>query len=241
MIEARKDLSMIPRGSVVELSASSDPLQPLEDRFKLTYRLAQEILARDLRILFTTKAPNKLLEYRDLLEKYRGRITVAATITTLRDDLAKIIEPSAPPPSIRLRAVEELSRIGVPVAVRLDPIIPYVNDDPGEIRELIREVARRGVRQVTTSTYKAKPDNFKRVSGAFPDLGEKLYELYFVEGEYIHGYRYLPRKMRLDIMKMVREYVLEEGLEFATCREGFPELHSRGTICDGSGFIRGGD
>ncbi|MGC9149377.1 MAG: SPL family radical SAM protein [Sulfolobales archaeon] len=241
LVEARKDLLRIPRGSVIELSASSDPLQPLEDKYGLTYKIAQEILSRGFKILFTTKAPNKLLKYRDLLEKYRGRIAVAATITTLRSDLASILEPNAPLPHERLWGIEELAKLGIPVTVRVDPVIPLINDDPDELKRLIKEVARRGVRQITTSTYKVKPDNFKRIVSAFPNLRERLYELYYVEGEFMYGYRYLPKKLRLDLMKMIREYTLDEGLEFATCREGFVELHTKGTICDGSGYIRGGD
>ena len=238
IILARKDLAEIPKGTVIEMSASSDPFQPLEDKYGLTYRLSREILERGFKILFTTKAPNKLLRYNDLLERYRDKIAVAATITTLDEELASRLEPKAPPPSIRISAVEKLSRIGIPVTVRIDPVIPGVNDDPEKLRKLIKILAEKRVKQITTSTYKAKPDNFKRLVEAFPQLRDRLYELYYVEGEYLYGYRYLSSKLRHDLMKIVRDYAVEEGLEFATCREGFPQLHTPGTVCDGSGPLR---
>lgn len=238
LLDARRDLQKIPVGSVIEMSASSDPLQPLEERYRLTHRLSQEILSRGHKILYTTKAPGRLLDYRDLLERFRDRIAVAVTITTLREDIARRLEPGAPPPRERVRAVERLSEIGIPVTVRIDPIVPYINDDPDELRELVDTVAGAGALQVTTSVYKARPDSIERISREFSELGDRLYRAYYREGEFFRGYRYLSREKRLQILKLVRRYVVERGLEFATCREGFPELHTVGTVCDGSGFIR---
>ncbi|MEZ0289557.1 MAG: radical SAM protein [Sulfolobales archaeon] len=235
---ARRDLMSIPKGSVIELSASSDPFQPLEQDYKLTYRLSEEILSRGYKILYTTKAPNILIQYKDLLRKYKDRIAVAVTITTIDDKLASVIEPNAPPPSARLEAIRELTRIGVPVTVRLDPIIPYINDDEKNLENVVKSSFEAGALQITSSTYKAKPDNFKRVVSAFPQLRERLKELYYVEGEYVRGYRYLPKKIRLEILTKVREYAVELGLKFATCREGLAYLHTKATVCDGSGFIR---
>ncbi|MCI4457321.1 MAG: DUF1848 family protein [Desulfurococcaceae archaeon] len=238
LINVRKDLQNLPKGSVVELSASSDPFQPLEEKYGLTYKVSREILLKGHKILYTTKAPNILLKYKDLLEEFKGKIAVAVTITTFRDDLAKKLEPNAPPPSVRIDAVRKLSEMKIPVAVRIDPVIPYINDDPKDLEELIKIIADAGALQITSSTYKAKPDNFRRLTEVFKDLRDKLYQLYYVEGEYIRGYRYLPKKIRYELMTLIKKYAVENNLKFATCREGFAELNTPDTICDGSGFIR---
>ena len=83
--------------------------------------------------------------------------TVALTITTDDDMIARIIEPNAPIPSQRIRAAQDLLKAGVPVSVRIDPIIPHVNDQP---QKLIKTLADIGVKHITCSTYKAKPDNW---------------------------------------------------------------------------------
>ena len=49
--------------------------------------------------------------------------------------------------------------------------------------------------------------------------------------------KYLGREKRLGILEEVRSIALSYGLEFATCREGFPELNT--TICDGTAYCRG--
>lgn len=226
------------KGVVVELSASSDPFQHLELKHKLTYELTRMLLESDFKVLFTTKAPHVLLGYRDLLERYRDSIAVAVTITTIDERLAARLEPGAPPPRVRLRAIEELSKLGVKVTLRLDPVIPMLNDSYEAIRSLVWEARRRGVIQVTTSTYKAKPDNFARMTRAFPEIAGELRRLYYEEGERVGSYRYLDRKMRLELLKRVKEAASEAGLIFATCREGLEYMNDKGAVCDGSGPLR---
>jgi len=97
--------------------------------------------------------------------------TVALTITTEDDTLAKIIEPYAPPPFQRLRAAQDLIKAGIPVSVRIDPIIFSVNDLP---LKLISELASIGVKHITASTYKAKADNWLRLSEAMPYVAANL-------------------------------------------------------------------
>jgi DNA repair photolyase len=156
---------------------------------------------------------------------------VSVTILTLDDDLSGRLEPCAPVSSRRLAAVEKLVEAGVPTTVRIDPVIPYVNDDVGG---LVDAVAGLGALHVTSSTYKVKPDNWKRFSAVFPDVTKKLKPLYS-SGERVRGSAYLPRDMRLDLMKKVKEAVEAHGLKFGCCREGF-SLNSG--VCDGSWAIK---
>ena len=106
----------------------------------------------------------------------------------------RYLEPNAPSPSKRLSAAQDLIKQGIPVSVRIDPIIPFVNDQP---QKLITTLASMGVKHITTSTYKVKPDNWNRLSMAMPLIAEKLKPLYFKEGERVGGNILLPRDMRL--------------------------------------------
>ncbi|MEM4512142.1 MAG: radical SAM protein [Acidilobaceae archaeon] len=230
-----RDSRRVPRGSLVELSASSDPLQPLELEHRATARVLGLLLSRGFRVLVTTKAPHVLLDYAEVLEKHKGRVAVAVTVTTLDERLAAILEPGAPPPQLRLRAVARLASAGIPVTIRLDPIIPLVNDSSENIEAVVREAARAGALQITASTYKAKPDNFERLARALPSIEGELRRLYRLEGERVRGYRYLKRSLRQEILEKAREATEKHALEFATCREGI--LVTK-TVCDGSGYIR---
>lgn len=166
----------------------------------------------------------------DLLLKIPS--TVALTITTDDDNLAKLIEPFAPSPSQRIRAAQDLINIGVPVSVRIDPIIPSVNDQP---QKLIATLADIGVKHLTCSTYKAKADNWMRLAQTMPGVSEKLKPLYFQQGEKVGGSTLLPKELRYKILKDIRDLAETKGMKFGVCREGLAKLNT--ASCDGSWLI----
>ena len=125
----------------------------------LTRRCLEILAESNCRIQIITKS-NLVARDDDLLKRIPS--TVAFTITTDDDQLAKILEPNAPSPSQRLSAARRPHQSqGIPVSVRIDPIIPHVNDQP---QKLIKTLASMGVKHITTSTYKVKPDNWNRLS-----------------------------------------------------------------------------
>jgi DNA repair photolyase len=163
----------------------------------------------------------------DLLSRVPA--TVALTITTDNEFLSGIIEPHAPLPSQRIRAAQDLIKAGVPVSVRIDPIIPRVND---QTPKLIKTLADIGVKHVTCSTYKAKSDNWKRLIQALPKVMEQLKPLYFQRGEKVGGSALLPADYRFKLLKVARDAALAQGLKFGVCREGLNGLST--APCDGS-------
>ncbi|HLN88798.1 MAG TPA: radical SAM protein [Candidatus Binatia bacterium] len=213
-------------GEIISISNSSDPYPQAEASEGLTRRCLEILAESKCRIQIITKS-NLVVRDSDMLSRVPS--TVALTITTDDDCLAQLIEPYAPSPSQRLRAAQDLVKAGVPVSVRIDPIIPSVNDRP---QKLIAEIADIGVKHITCSTYKAKPDNWNRLTKAIPQLAEKLKPLYFVQGEKIGGGALLPREFRFRILKRMRDLAEVNGLKFGVCREGFPQLNTE--ACDGS-------
>jgi DNA repair photolyase len=166
----------------------------------------------------------------DLLKKTRS--IVSLTITTDSDEIAKTIEPHAPSPSARLKAVETLIANDIPTSVRIDPIIPFLNDKP---EQLIKTLAQIGIKHITSSTYKAKPDNWQRLSTAMPAIAEKLKPLYFEKGEKTGRTIYLPKNLRFTLMKNMRDITEKYGMKFGTCREGLSYLNT--ATCDGSWLL----
>jgi DNA repair photolyase len=217
------------KGELVSVSNSSDPYPRIEAQQGWTRKCLEVLVASECRIQIITKS-NIVVRDDDLLAKAPS--TVALTITTDDDNLARVLEPNAPSPSQRIRAAQDLMGKGIPVSVRVDPIIPFVNDDPSK---LIAQLAALGVKHITTSTYKPKPDNWRRLSQTLPKVAEKLKPLYFQQGERVGGNTLLPKDLRLKILGKVRDAVLANGMKFGVCREGFPQLNS--AACDGSWLI----
>ena len=216
-------------GEIVSIANSSDPYPRLEANLGWTRQCLEILADSNCRIHIITKS-NIVTRDDDLLTRVPS--TVALTITTEDDNLAKILEPHAPSPTERLRSLQDLIGKEIPVSVRIDPIIPLVNEEPGK---LITTLASMGVRHITSSTYKPKPDNWRRLSEALPKIAEKLKPLYFQEGERVGGNTLLPKELRFKLLSHVRGLVLRKGMKFGVCREGLPELNT--AVCDGSWLI----
>jgi len=231
----RKELDKANRNMIVEMSTSSDPYPPIEDKLRLTRQTLKELFRRRFRVLITTKSS---LVTRDVDLLSANKSAVMITITTLDERLSKVIEPGAPPPSERLLALKELTKKGVPVGARVDPVIPFVNDDPAELSQLVEKLQEVGVKYVVTSTYKAKPDSYRRIVSALPELEDKLRNIYFKGKTYVSGYYYLSLDMRMNLLRPVVNSARKLGLSYATCREGLvtKEFFSARS-CDGSHLL----
>lgn len=213
-------------GETISISNSSDPYPRAEANEGLTRHCLEILVENNCKVQIITKS-NLVTRDDDLLSKVPS--TVALTITTDDDKLAKILEPFAPSPSQRIRAAQDLIKAGIPVSVRIDPILPLVNDQQ---QKLIKTLANIGVKHITCSTYKAKADNWMRLTVAMPQIAEKLKPLYFVQGEKIGGSAFLPKELRYKILKDIRDLAEANGMKFGVCREGLPKLNT--AACDGS-------
>ncbi|MEM3566431.1 MAG: radical SAM protein [Candidatus Bathyarchaeia archaeon] len=218
------------KGELISIANSSDPYPTVEAEKGLTRRCLEILTRQNCKIQIVTKS-NIVLRDIDLLRRVPSM--VAVTITTDDVEVAKILEPNAPPPTERLKTVERLVEKGVPVTVRIDPIIPYVNENP---ESLFKAIAQIGVRHITASTYKVKADNWQRLSLAMPKTAEKLKPLYFEKGEKLGRYTYLPKTLRLKLMGVLAGQAKKYGVKFATCREGLKGLST--ATCDGTWLIK---
>ncbi len=218
------------RGELISISNSSDPYPHMEKTLGLTRACLHVLIKNDCKLQIITKSTLVTRDI-DLLKKTPSMVSI--TITTENDKTAKTLEPFAPPPSKRLKALKKLVQNGIPVSARIDPVIPYLNDNPAK---LVKKLISIGVPHITCSTYKVKPDNWKRFRQALPTLAKSLQPLYFEKGERIGRSFYLPKEMREKIIKKIKELVESEGAKFSSCREGFPQLNS--ATCDGSWLIQ---
>ena len=214
------------KGEIVSIANSSDPYPRMEATAGLTRNCLTILSKYNCRIQITTKSN---IATRDADVFTRIPCTVALTITTDDNSMAKLIEPNAPLSSERLKALEMLAEKGIPLIARLDPVIPFVNDHP---ERLIADLASAGVKHLTTSTYKVKSDNWNRLAKVMPKIAEKLKPLYFEQGERAGGYMLLHCGLRFKLLKHIRGLAIENGMKFGVCRENLGELNT--AVCDGS-------
>ena len=133
-------------GHQIVIGTATDPYQPAERRFRIT-RGILEVLAQhlDLRVVIITKSPLVTRDI-DLLARVarHSSVQVHVSLITVDRDLARRLEPRAPTPEARLRAVRRLHAAGVPVRVNAMPVLPGITDAPHQLDALVRRVAEAG-------------------------------------------------------------------------------------------------
>jgi DNA repair photolyase len=87
----------------------------------------------------------------------KNKIRVHLTITTLDEALARLIEPRAPRPALRLNAVRKLTEAGVPVSVLAHPVMPLINDSEESLDRVCAAAARNGASSFSAAPLFLKP------------------------------------------------------------------------------------
>lgn len=129
----------------INLGANTDPYQPIERQQQLTRRCLEVLLRYRHPVTIVTKGA-LILRDLDLLSELAERrlLRVYISLTTLDDELKRILEPRAAAPSARLRTIRVLRGAGVPVGVLCSPMIPQINDC--ELESLLESAKSAGAR-----------------------------------------------------------------------------------------------
>ena len=129
----------------IHIGSNTDGYQPVERTRRITRSVLEVLHETSHPVAIVTKSA--LVERDlDLLEPMarEGLVAVSISVTTLRADLARRLEPRASAPARRLQAIERLARSGVPVGVNVAPVIPFLTDP--EMEPILEEAAARGAR-----------------------------------------------------------------------------------------------
>jgi DNA repair photolyase len=127
----------------IALGVNTDAYQPCERELRLTRRV--------LEVLQECEHPVGLITKSALIERdidilaamaARQQAAVAITVTTLDPAIARTLEPRAAAPARRLRTIRTLAEAGIPVAVSISPIIPFITEP--EIERLLEAVHAAG-------------------------------------------------------------------------------------------------
>ena len=226
-----RDVGIIDKRVPILLSASSDPYTSMERTLGITREVLRILAQAGTRFMIQTKS-DLVLRDADVISS--AGAVVGMTVTTL-DTVAEKLEPNAPDPKLRLKALNKLNEMDIPTVVRIDPILPGISDR--ELPRLVEEIASNRVDHVVASTFKARPDNLKRISRVMPEATVQLELLYRKEGTRVSNCLYLDEEIRRTTLTDLRALVLEQGMTFATCREGFDELRTSKS-CDGTHLIK---
>ena len=198
------------RGEHIAMGTNVDCYQRAEGR----YRLMPGIIAalRDAANPFSilTKGTLILRDLPLLLEAAeRTRVSAAMSVGSVDRDLARLVEPGAPPPRSRLEAVAALNEAGIGCAVLMGPVIPYLSDSPAQLEAAVRQIAEAGATSVSAITLHLRPGArewfMTWLREHHPGLVAPYARLY-------RGGAYAPAEYQNAIARRVRDLAVRYGI-----------------------------
>lgn len=155
----RQELSSVKPGEEIAIGTATDPYQPIERLLEVTRAILEELSRHaGLELGIVTKS-NLVLRDIDLLRRIaeNNQIFVNVTITTLDVDLARILEPRAPRPDLRMETVRKMNLEGVNTGVICAPVVPGITDSPRDLEALVRATAEAGGKYIYANPLFLKP------------------------------------------------------------------------------------
>jgi DNA repair photolyase len=196
----------------IAIGTATDPYQPAEREHGVTRACLQELSKREgLSISVITKS-NQIVRDIDVFKKIaeRSELSLNITVTTLRARLARLLEPRAPRPDLRIAAVKQLQEAGLRVGVSASPLIPGITDREGELEAVAEAAHKAGAQWFFSGVLFLMPSSAKQflpfIREKFPRLTKQYEEWYTKEA-------YAPEKYRKQIAERVARLKQMYGFE----------------------------
>ena len=181
-------------GDSIVIGTATDPYQPAERRFRLT-RGVLEVLAEHpgLSIVIITKSPLVTRDI-DLLRRIarHSKLEVHVSLISVDRDLARRLEPRAPTPEARLRALGRLRAADIKASVNVMPVLPGITDAPEQLEAVVRAVAAQGAVTVHACALRLRTSARQRylpfIEQQFPHLAKRYRATYAFDHKVSEGY-----------------------------------------------------
>jgi DNA repair photolyase len=155
----KQELQRLKPGTEIAIGTATDPYQPLERKlgitrsllevfaqtggFKLSIITKSALITRDLDVLKNVARANQL--------------SVSITVTTTDRRLARLLEPRAPRPDLRIKALAELRSAGIRAGVNCAPLLPGITDLRSSIDAVASAAAAAGACYMFAGALFLKP------------------------------------------------------------------------------------
>lgn len=164
----------------ITLGANTDPYQPVEKKLGITREVLKVLQKYRHPVHIITKSHLIVKDLDILQEMARDRLcSVMISVTTLDDDLKRIMEPRTSSPAVRLKTIAKLRETGIPVGVLVAPVIPMINDS--EIEAILTAIKKSGA---ITAGYvflrlplEVKPLFYDWLEEHFPERAKRVISL----------------------------------------------------------------
>jgi DNA repair photolyase len=202
-----EELNAVRKGESLALGTATDPYQPAERRDFLTRNVLTVLAKTSGRRVYLTTKSDLVTRDVDLWSAVAERncVVITMSVTTADARLARLIEPYAPRPDLRLGAVKILADAGLRVCVIASPVLPLITDGEENLN-LIAELAKAaGARSFGANVLFLKPCSqrvfFPFLDEQFPHLAARYRSNYgrdaFLRGSYPDRIRSIVQAIRI--------------------------------------------
>lgn len=196
-------------GEHIAIGTATDPYQPAEQEYQATQSILKEMAAYDgLSLSITTKS-DRIVRDIELLKRIAGRssLSVNLSVTTANARLARLLEPRAPRPDLRLAAVRRLRDAGIDAGVLAMPIVPGITDDEEDLDALACASREASAMWFAGRVLFLMPSALKQfipfIEAKFPKLARRYKETYVANGNAPEAYR---REISSRVERLRKKY-----------------------------------
>ena len=173
----------------IAMGTNTDPYQWVEGRYRLMRGIWEVLRDAANPCSILTKSP-LLLRDVELMREVAARTEISAclSVPTLDEKAWRASEPHTPHPRARLEAVGELNRAGIPTGILIAPLMPGINDAPGQVERIIELATEAGAVSIGGQTLflrgSVREVFFDWLRAQRPDLVPR-YERLYASGAYV--------------------------------------------------------
>ncbi len=214
----------------VVLSSATDPYLQFEKEEKLTRQILQLLLKYKFPVHVITKSDLVERDFdllhqieedailpSDLQGKLNHKVFITFSFSTTDDAIAKIFEPGATAPSLRLQTLSKAANENFLTGVSMMPLLPYITDEGTHLEEMFASIKNAGARYAMPASLtlfgKGVADSktliLKAVQKYYPHLADK-YNHFFSKTGYMPAYYH--EALRKKTMELGKRYGLPERI-----------------------------
>ncbi|WP_269858768.1 radical SAM protein [Streptomyces sp. RPT161] len=197
-------------GEHIAMGTNVDCYQRAEGRYQLMPGIISALRDHANPFSILTKG-SLILRDLELLEQ-AARVTEVATAVSVGFTdrrLWRSVEPGTPAPDKRLDVCRKLNEHGIPCAVLMAPVLPFLSDSPDQLRETVRAIAAAGATSVTPLVLHLRPGArewyMKWLAERHPQLVRRYMAMYAESA-------YAPKWYQRRITRQVHELAEEFGI-----------------------------
>jgi DNA repair photolyase len=193
----------------IAIGTATDPYQPAEKEYGVTRACLEELAIREGLSISIINKSDQIVRDIELLKviSQKSALSVNITVTTLKPRLARLLEPRAPRPDLRLAAVKQLRKCGINVGVSASPLVPGITDGAGELEAVAEAAKQAGAQWFFSGVLFLMPASAKTflpfIREKFPKLAKQYDQWYAKNGYAPEDYR---KRVSERVLRIRQQY-----------------------------------